>query len=184
MKKIITTLILVCITFFTFAQNPSPLRPRMEIADYEVEGEAAIDTKLEVFYMNDESPRMYYLSLGNLGVGTDIVQINFDPIFELFIPLGATLDEAIAKMEEIKDFYNQPKLATMELDGSFALAYPSNELVSVTVTRRQLIFTKVLEFSLPTDSEGIVRATHISRSDFNGLLTSLKFYRRLHPDEP
>lgn len=186
MKRFFATLsLLTCLAAFSFAQNASPLRPRMEIADYEVEGDATIENKLEVFYLADESPRMYYLSVGNLGVGTDIVQINFDPIFELFIPLGETLDEAVAKMEEIKDFYNQPKLATMELEGSFALAYPDNaNPASITVTRRQLIFTKILEFSLPAGSEGLVRATHIPRSDFNGLLSTLKFYRRLHPDEP
>lgn len=184
MKRIIATLGLACLTAFAFAQNASILRPRIEIAETETEIAEAIETSLEVFYMDDESPRMYYLSLGNLGVGTDIVQLNFDPVFELFVPLGGTLEEAIAKMEEIKDFYNQPRLSTTELTGCFALAYPNDEAVTITVTRRQLAFTKLLEFSLPTGSEGIVRATHISRSDFNSLLSSLKFYKKLHPNEP
>lgn len=30
----------------------------------------------------------YYLSVGHLGIGGDILQINFDRIFELFLPLG------------------------------------------------------------------------------------------------
>ena len=177
-------LVLLCVTVSAFAQDSSLLRQRMEIAQVEAEIAESIETSLEVFYMDDESPRVYYLSLGNLGVGTDIVQINFDPLFELFIPLGGTLDEAIARMEEIKDFYNEPRLATTELTGCFALAYPNDDLVTVTVTRRQMVFTKLLEFSLPTGSEGIVRATHISRSDFSSLLSGLKLYRKLHPNEP
>ena len=177
-------LAVACIATIAFAQNTSILRPRMEIAEVETEVADMVDTQLEVFYMNDESPRMYYLSLGNLGVGTDIVQIDFDPVFELFIPLGGTLEEAVAKMEEIKGFYALPKLSTAELSGSFALAYPNDNVVTVTVTRRQLILTKLLEFSIPTGSEGIVRATHISKSDFSSLLSSVKLYRKLHPNEP
>jgi hypothetical protein len=184
MKRIITMLVLLCVTVSAFAQDSSLLRQRMEIAQTSAEVDDIIETKLEVFYMDDESPRMYYLSLGNLGVGFDILQINFDPLFELFIPLGGTLDEAIAKMEEIKDFYNEQRLATTELTGCFALGYPNDERVSVTVTKRQFLFSRILEFSLPTGSEGIVRATHISRSDFNSLLSGVKFYRKLHPDEP
>ena len=183
MKRIITVLVLLCVTVFAFAQNPSLLRQRMEIAQTEVEIDDIIETKLEVFYMDDESPRVYYLSLGNLGVGTDIVQINFDPVFELFIPLGGTLDAAIAKMEEIKDFYNEPRLATTELTGCFALAYPNDERVDVTVTRRQMVFTKILEFSLPTSSDGLVRATYVSRGNFRSLAGGVKFYKALHPKE-
>ena len=177
-------LALACVCAMGLAQNGSILRPRMEIAEVETEVGEMVDTQLEVFYMDDETPRMYYLSLGNLGIGTDIVQIDFDPAFELFIPLGGTLEEAIAKMEEIKGYYARPRLSTAELTGCFSFAYPTGDPVTVTVTRRQLVFTKLLEFSLPTGSEGIVRATHISKSDFSSLLSSVKFYKKIHPSEP
>ena len=184
MKRIITMLALVCVAALAFAQNSSILRPRMEIAELETEVADMFDTRLEVFYMDDESPRMYYLSLGRLGMGTGILQIDFDPLFELFVPLGGTLEEAIARMEEIKGYYALPKLSTAELSGSFALAYPNDTLVTVTVTRRQLLFSRLLEFSIPTGTEGIVRATHISKSDFSSLLSSVKFYKKIHPNEP
>ena len=64
MKKIITILIFVCVSAFAFAQSSSILRPRIEIA--EVSTEDINTVNLEVFYMNDENPRTYYLSLGHL----------------------------------------------------------------------------------------------------------------------
>ena len=51
------------------------------------------------------------------------------------------------------------------------------------VTSRKLLSAKILEFSLPSGSEGMVRATHIQKSEFGSLLTSLKVYRKLHPKE-
>ena len=36
----------------------------------------------------------YYLEVGNMGVGGEVIQINFDPVFVLFIPLGSTIEEA------------------------------------------------------------------------------------------
>ena len=124
MKKIILTIALVCLAVLSFGQN-KVLRPRIEIVEVETEIDEAFTTELEVFYMNDENPRMYYLSLGHLGIGTDIIQLQFDPVYELFIPLGGTLEEAIAKMQEIKNFYKAPRKSTMELEGSFAVAYPT-----------------------------------------------------------
>ena len=57
----------------------------------------------------------------------------------------------------------------------------TDELVTVTVTSRRFLFSKVLEFSLPVQgSDALVRATHIYRSDFSSLLTTLKIYRKLH----
>ena len=183
MKRIITTIILACLGVLAFGQQSSILRHRMEIAELETEILGSLDTQLEVFYMNDENPRMYYLSLGNLGFGIDLIQIEFDPIFELFIPLGNTLTEAIAKMEEIKAFYKQPRRSTMELTGCFAALYPNANIVTVTATRRQVLSSKLVEFSLPTGDERFVRATYISKSDFSSLLGTLKIYKKLHPKE-
>lgn len=181
MKKFIISLALACVTVFTFAQTSKVLRPRLEIAEVTSE-ENNID--LEIFYMDDENPRTYYLSLGNLGIGGGIVQIDIDPVFELFIPLGGTLEEAQAKMEEIKAFYKLPKRSKAEIQGCFAAVYPTEELIPVTVTSRRFLFSKVLEFSIPTPgSETVVRATHVSKSNFSGLLGSLKIYRKLHPKQ-
>ena len=176
MKRFLTILLLACAAAAAYAQN-SILRQRMEIAEFEENS-----VSLEVLYMDDASPRMYYLSLGHLGVGSDIVQIQFDPLYELFIPLGNTLEESIGKMEEIKEYYAQPRLWTTEITGRFAVAYPNDEPVSVNVTSRRLLTSKLLEFSLPSP-DGLVRGTLVTRGQFNSLLNSLKFYRRIHPNE-
>lgn len=180
MKRIIITLALVCTAFLAIGQN-KVLRNRMEIAQVNNESDSHV---LEIFYMADENPRTYYLSVGNLGIGGHVVNIDMDPIFELFIPLGNTLDEAIAKMEELKAFYKKPKLSTMTIPGNFAAIYPTDDIITVDVTRRQFIFSKVLEFSIPTPgSETVVRNTHVTKSDFNGLLTGLKIHKKLHPKD-
>ena len=164
-----------------FSQNKL-LRPRIEIA--ELENDVTIDAiEMEVFYMDDESPRMYYLSLGHLGVGSDIIQVDFDPVFELFVPLGGTIKEAIAKMEEIKSWFKEDRLTEKELSGYFSLAYPGGDPVSIKVTSRRLLTSKILEFSLPTGVDGIVRATHIGKSEFSGLLSSVKIYKKIHPKQ-
>ena len=181
MKRFFLTLALVFVAIAGFSQNKL-LRPRLEIAT--LENDTAIDAiEIEVFYMNDEDPRMYYLSLGHLGVGTDIVQIDFDPVFELFVPLGGTLQEAIAKMEEIKTWFKEDRLTEKELTGYFSLAYPSGDPVTIKVTSRRLLASKILEFCLPTGAEGIVRATHISKTEFGSLLSSVKIYKKIHPKQ-
>lgn len=183
MKRIITTIALACVALLAFGQKQSIIRPRMEIVKAETEVNGSFSTELEVFYMNDENPRVYYLSLGNLGIGGDILQLEFDPIFELFIPLGNTLEEAVAKMEEIKGYFKLPKKSTTEIQGYFSMAYPGGDPQTVTVTKRQWV-TKQLEFSIPAQgSENLVRATYLQKSDIGGLLGSLKIYRKMHPKQ-
>ena len=184
MRRFAITVAFVCATVGAFAQKPV-LRPRMEIVQSDEEAiDGLVRTNLEVFYMGDEEPRTYYLSLGHLGIGGDIVQIEVNPLFELFIPLGNTLEEAIAKMEEIKAFYKQPKLSTMEIEGCYALAYPTDELVTVKLTRRQFLASKTVEFSIPAPgSDTAVQATYVSKGDFSGITGSLKFYKKLHPKQ-
>lgn len=178
MKKFITTLALACVTVTMFAQS-SLLRPRLEITAIGDED----NVNQEVFYMADESPRVYYLSVGNLGIGSNIIQVGFDPVYELFIPLGGSLDEAIATLNGLKDFCKQPRLSTMEIQGFFSVANPSGDPVTITVTSRRRLFTKLLEFSLPTSSDGLVRATYVTRCNFRSLVGGVKFYKAIHPSE-
>ncbi len=180
MKKFLTTIALACLTFVAFAQASRVFRPRVEIVEFSSEEN---NLEMEVFYMNDVSPRMYWLSIGTLGIGTDIIQVNIDPAFELFIPLGGNLDEAISRMEEIKAMYNMPRLWSTEISACHAAAYPNDNLVNVTVTARKVLVSKVLEFSMPVGNEDIVRATFISKGNFGSLLGSLKIYKKLHPKE-
>lgn len=179
MKKFITTFALALVAVASFAQKPL-FRPRMEIAEMSSDNG---NLEMEVFYMNDVEPRTYWLSVGHLGIGTEIIQVDFDPVYELFIPLGHDLNEVVAKMEEMKAMYKQ-KGESFEMQGCFSVAYPDeNELETVTVTSKRSLGSKLLEFSLPTKSDGVIRATYIAKMDFGGLLSGVKFYRKLHPKE-
>ncbi|MBP5334923.1 MAG: hypothetical protein J6Y61_03935 [Bacteroidales bacterium] len=175
MKKYFISLCLACVTLFSFAQN-SALRQRLEIVELEInDGE----TQLEVLQMEDNG--RYYLSVGHLGIGDDIIQFQVDPVFELFIPLGETLAESMVTLNQLKEHLKQPAGQTIEVQGCLSLAYPNDQWETVKVTTRQFLFTKMLEFSLERD--GYIRAVHIRRSDFNGLVNSAGFYQKLHPNE-
>ena len=116
-----------------------------------------------------------------MGVGGEIVQINFDPVFVLFIPLGSTIEEAQAKLEELAE-HAKHKNAIMEVMGVLAFGYPNEEeLEPVTVTARRLLITRKLEFSV-TRGEWI-RAAYMDRADIVSLLNSVKLHRKLHPNQ-
>ena len=69
----------------------------------------------------------------------------------------------------------------MEIDGCLSLANPSESMEPVTVTSRRFIISRLLEFSVKRDE--FIRATHIPRSDFNSLVTTVKLYQKIHPNE-
>lgn len=179
MKKIITMLALLAWSVAAFAQDPLS-RPLMEIAEVEINDG---DVSLAVYDVPDADQHAYYLCVGRLGIGDDIVQIQIDPLFQLFIPLGGTLEEAQAKMEEFRGVANMPSGEGMETLGTLALTTPvTGKLEPVYLNSRRFIFQRIIEFSVKRD--GYVRATHISRGNFSSLLSGLKLYRKIHPNEP
>lgn len=153
-----------------------------EIRDIVTQEDENGNTGLSLFSMPEEGQDHYYLSVGNLGIGDEIIQINFDPVFNLFIPLGDTLDEAQQKLEELNMLAKQPKGTVLETEGCLAFPYPNDDLETVTVTSRRTFFIfKKLEFSVIHG--GLLRSTYISRSEISSMITSLKIYRHLHPSE-
>lgn len=172
MKKILTIAIMIVIATSAFAQ----LRLRLPLSTVKIGG---TDVNLEVLKMDDNGK--YYLSVGKLGIGDDIVQFRIDPISELFIPLGSTLEEAQEKLEAIQDAYNQEPDESSETQGCLCVLYPEDEFETVYLTPRKVLFGKVLEFSVQRGD--LVRATHIARSNFNSLVGSFKIYRKIHPKE-
>ena len=175
MKRIIFFCMAVLMTTATFAQD-ALLRQRLELVENENE---VTGLNLEVFQMQDNGK--YYLSVGNLGIGTDIVQLKFDPVYELFIPLGETLAEAVETMKTIQGWYKMARKESKSIDGCLSAAYPNDKVEQVAVTRRQLLTERLLEFSVKRD--GLVRATYINKADFSSLVTGLKLYKKLHPKE-
>ena len=173
------TLLLAAMPAMASAQVLQEAAQRLELATVETEIGGHETAELEVFKMNDAGT--YWLSVGHLGIGSDLVQLKFDPVFELFIPLGNTLEEALEKMKEIQAFYKKPRLSTMEVEGCLAAMYPGENFEPVTITSRRLLGSKILSFSV--SREDFVRATYISKADFGSLVFSLKAYKTLHPNE-
>ena len=154
----------------------SELSKRMELVVVEEENS---NERLEIFSMEQDEGVAYYLSVGYLGIGDDFIQVYVDPFHELFIPLGSTLDEAETVLQQIKDFYKQPQGATMEIMGCFNKYIPDDDLEAVTLTRNRLLLSNQIRFSIEREDE--LRATFVERSSFNSLMSSLKFYRKMHP---
>ena len=178
-KRMLLACLMAMMPGLVSAQVLEKAAQRMELASVETEEANVATTRLEVFRMRDEGS--YWLSVGGLGVGTDLIQLEFDPVFELFIPLGNTLDEALATMKEIQGFYKSPRQSSTEVQGCLSALVPNGKMEPVTVTSRRLLATKLLSFSVKRDD--LVRATYISKSDFGSLVFSLKMYRKIHPKE-
>lgn len=179
MKRVLSILVFLALGVTAFAQG-SVLKQTLEIAEVEINDG---DVSLSVFDMPEGDVHQYYLDVGTLGIGDDIIQFNVDPVFRLFIPLGGTLAEAQAKLEEFRGVANMSAGEGIETVGTLALANPSTGTEEpVYLTARRFIFQRIIEFSVKRD--GYVRATHIGRGDFGTLLNGVKFYRKIHPNEP
>ncbi|MBR4229987.1 MAG: hypothetical protein IKR83_04680 [Bacteroidales bacterium] len=178
MKRVIITFMLLVWAVAAFAQG-SILKQTLEIAEVEInDGQLT----MSVFDMPEEGQHQYFLCVGTLGIGDDYLQLQIDPLFQLFIPLGNTLEEAQAKMEEFKAIAKQPEGTEIQTVGTLALANPTmGEYETVYVASRRFLVQKIIEFSVHRN--GYVRATHIAKGDFGSLLNSLKLYRKLHKKE-
>ena len=178
MKRIVSTLLILTWAVVAFAQG-SLLKQTLEIAEVEINDGAV---SLSVFDMPEEGQHQYFLCVGTLGFGDSFVQLEIDPVSQLFIPLGNTLEEAQAKLVEFKAMAKKPSHTEMETVGTLALANPSTgELEPVYVTSRRFLTQKIISFSVKRN--GYVRAAHIPNMDFSSLVTSVKLYRKIHPKE-
>ena len=119
--------------------------------------------------------------MGHLGIGNDVIQVQVDPLSELFIPLGGTLAEASETLNQMKDLYKREPGETIEMQGCISVLFPSDKLETVNVTSRKFLLSRMLEFSV--GREGFINATHIGKSDFNSLVTTFNFYRKVHPKQ-
>ena len=177
MKKIFALFILLACSFAAFAQE-SKIPQRLELAQIE-DGDG--NTTCAVFNMPNDGQNHYWLDVGKLGHGDEVIQVVIDPLFNLYIPLGDTLDEAIETLTKLRDYCKETPGTAMEMKGCLRPIFPdSDKLETVTVTARKALSRK-LEFSL--QREGYIRATYVLKSDLGSLLSNVKFYRKLHPKE-
>ena len=177
MKKIICIAALLLGSLAAFAQA-NKIPQRLELVQIEI-NDGQIN--LEVFNMPKDGENNYFLALGRLGIGDEFVQLQIDPLSELFIPLGETLEETVETLQFVQQLFKAEPGTAIEMDGCIGLAFPNDNLETVRVAHRQLVLSHMLEFSITRN--GYVRATHIPRSDFNSLVSSLNVYRKLHPEE-
>lgn len=178
MKRLFSLFLILAWSVTAFAQG-TILRQTLEIAEVEInDGQVS----LSVFDMPEEGQHQYFLCVGTLGIGDDFVQLQIDPVFQLFLPLGDTLEEAQARLESFKAIAKEPAGTEMETVGTLALANPSmGEIEPVYLTSRRFLLQRLVEFSVRRN--GYVRATHVGKSDLGSLITGVKFYRKLHPKE-
>lgn len=176
-RKSILLLMLAAVPFLSFAQN-SKIPQRNEIVRVEVGGEGS-DEIIEVFDQPVDGESHYFLSVGHLGFGDEVIQVLFDPIFELFIPLGDNLDEAMETLQQMQALFKEPVGTSLETTGCLAFGFPRENREPVKVTYRKPLLSKLLEFSV--EREGYIRAAHLQKSDFNSLVRGMKFYKKLHP---
>ena len=177
MKKILYIFLALAWTVSAFAQD-NKIPQRLEIVTIDDDDDDAV---LEMFDMPTDGQSHYFLSVGHLGFGDEIIQVQLDPLFELFLPLGDTLDEAQEALGQMQDLFKQSVGTSIEVTGNLALGYPRDDREPVKVAYKRFLLSRMLEFSVERD--GYMRAAHIGRADFNSLITSLKLYRKIHPNE-
>ncbi|MBR1569138.1 MAG: hypothetical protein IJ651_00210 [Bacteroidales bacterium] len=178
MKKLSKTLaiLLVALLPAVASAQHSGFPKRYEIAQVEKND----DMVLSVFNHPENGENQYYLSVGHLGKGNEVIQVVEDPASELFIPLGGNVSEALETLQKIQELYKEPGTTT-ETTGCFAFLEPNENRETVKMTCRKVLLSRVMEFRL--EREGYILATPVSKSDFNQLVSSVKFYRKLHPKE-
>lgn len=174
MKKLFCALAVLLWTAGSYAQDSS-IPVIKEIVSVEQEDEIILD----LFNMPSEGENHYYLCVGALGFGDDVVQVLFDPVFKLFIPIGSSIDEALGTLDQMQALFKQPVDSFIEMPGCLAFGFPNDNLETVKITYRRPFLTRKLEFSL--EREGYIRATFVSKSDLGSIVTSTKIHKKLHP---
>lgn len=177
MKKIVSIIVALLCTTGLFAQI-SKIPVILDIVS--IENENTGQTK-EVVNIPVDGVNHYYLFVGKMGIGDRILQLDVDPINQLYIPLGNNITEAVAFMEKLKTLYKEPKGTMREIQGCLKPFFPGEEFETVKVYRHQPFLTNQLQFVI--ERSEYERVNYIDKSEFNSLLSGLKFHGKLNPSE-
>lgn len=134
------------------------------------------------FNMPQDGVDHYYLCVGHLGIGDEILQVYFDPVTQLYIPLGNTIDEALGTLDKLLDLLKEDPGTQIQLPGCLAFPFPTDELEQIDITCNKVLFGRNLEFCVHRSDH--IRATFIEKSDVKAMISGLKFYRKIYPDKP
>lgn len=176
MKKLtfILSSLLLCATL---SAQSSKIPVILDIASVEENDEVTA----QVVNIPSEGQNHYFLNLGNMGFGDSIIQIDLDPVYFLYIPLGDNLTDAIAKLEQIRTLCSMKKGESTEIEGTFSPLFPDENIQPITVTRYKPTLGKKLQFSIQKD--GYIRATYLSKMDLSSLISTVKLYKKMHKKE-
>lgn len=173
-KLFFAVALLAVIPSMASAQESKRWNQRFEIVELED------DSEYEIFAMRDNGESEYFLSVGHLGVGDSVVQLQIDPLFNLFVPLGSSLEEALATLLDYKALVNNTD-ATKEIKAYLAVAVPDEKVEDVTVIARKALLRRYLDFCVQRD--GYTRSAYLSKGELNSLILSLRTYKAIHPKE-
>lgn len=179
LKQSILILLLVILPFGVSAQKKNSI-----FSDRNVLVEVGPDDEsisLTVFSLPKDGETRYYLSIGPVGIGNKIIQVYVDPISELFIPLGSSLDESMKTLETIYDFFKMPKGSENTILGCLTPIQPKDDTEVFRVVSGKRLFSRYVVFSIQRDE--YLREAQISKSEFRNLMGSMKIYRKIHPKE-
>ena len=177
MKKIVFLFFAVLCTAGLFAQT-NKIPTVKEIVSVENEN---VNQAVQIVNIPVDGINHYWLHVGNMGIGNKVVQVELDPVYQLYIPLGDNITDAVAYMEELKTLFKEPKGTKREIQGSFKPFFPGENLETIQVFKYKPLLTNQLQFVIERD--GYERVAYLSKSDFNTLLNGLKFHGKLYPSE-
>ena len=179
MKKWFITALLGLLPFLSFAQIPQ----RLEIASIDrSDREDMEELVLEAFWIPREDHNDYYLSVGNADFNKNKV-LFFDPLTEGFIYAGTSVDDVLNLLSELIELVSDKKGATKTFQGEASVAYPRGDMgpVLVEVANKGLLGGKRLDFIIASgDRQLVFRRTAF---DLKSLNTSVKLYKKLHPNQ-
>ena len=182
MKRILTTLVLACMTLFAVAQN-IPVGMKMEVAEVGQD-----DNEYSIFsYKDPDGTFGYYLSVGHvfqlLELLFDNSSSSFGLVDETCLVMGETLDDASAFLDTLLEMLEEAPGTMADFPcrlstGADQLFVPSTANAIVV---KRFLQAKRLCFHFVSGSH--TAEVDLTRSAIKSLRWNLDLYRKLHPDE-
>lgn len=183
MKRLILSISLAFIAVMAYAQKDIPAGIRIEAGEFELDDQGVFS----VFkYKDSDDVTAYYMSVAYkiniLGIfRDDITDMSLDHIDETCICIGDTADEAMAFMEDLLALLDEDPGTTTEFkcrktNGAERLTDYST--ATCIVVKR--LFAKRLNFVF--ESGRRTADTDMNKAAIKALISSMKFYSKLHPD--
>ena len=181
MKRILTTLVLACMTLFAVAQN-IPAGMKMELAEVGQD-----NNEYSVFTYKDQDGTFgYYLSVGHV---FDIMELLFDNsstsfglVDETCLVMGETMDDAFAFLDSLLELLEAEPGTTAEFPcrlttGADQLFVPSTAHAIVV---KRFLQAKRICFTFISGSH--TADVDLTKSAVKSLRWNLDLYRKLHPN--